>query len=233
MFACGIAAVLCGCGRQQDKLSPPPVAQQVPIVAANTVQSLQPARLEAPVLPESVATVVGIHKSSLKSPAAGYLVRQIYKDDEIVAAGDVLFLLDPHMAHPGMMAGAGAEEGLIKVRAPAAGMPGHAAFGPGDHLMPGDELTTIADLDNVAAELALPEDLARQFSAYLSQPAVANAQPHPRMELILPGGSVYPRRGIIGNVVTSGNMHTMQVDFPNPDHVLRPGEFVRVRSAVR
>ncbi len=136
--------------------------------------------------------------------------------------GDLLFLLD---ARPG----AGAGE-WTRITSPAPGAVAHARHGAGDWVRAQEELAAVAEIDNVKAELTLPGELARKFQAYLSEPAPAVAESRQNIELILPDGSTYPQNGIVANVVASGNVNTLEIDFPNPGHVLRPGEFVRVRG---
>jgi multidrug efflux pump subunit AcrA (membrane-fusion protein) len=182
-----------------------------------------------PALPEMVATIRGAEEVPVKAPQPGYLVRQVYKDDAMVATGDVLFLLDPRVAHAGSLPGGANDAALVKIIAPASGIPGQALHGAGDRLEAGDELTTVAQIDNVVAELTLPNAVARDFEKYLNSPERSSQL---AIELILPDGSTYPTHGTVANIVTNGSVNTMQIDFPNPAHVLQPGTFVKVRSAV-
>ncbi len=225
-----LAAMLTACGPREEKLiaekPPAPPAVPSPLLATNAPPRVPRASPEIPLLPESVATIKGRDEVSVKAPHAGFLVRQVYRDDAMVDAGDVLFLLDSRTSHEGPASDAD----LIKVTAPKAGAPSHARCGLGDRVESGDELTTVAEIDNVVAELTLPDELARKFSAYPSEPPSAVTQSRQNIELILPGGVVYPARGTIANVAASGKTNTMQVYFPNFDHILRPGEFVTVRG---
>lgn len=174
-----------------------------------------------------VATIEGARENPVNAPKAGYLVRQVYKDGAMVSDGDVLFLLDPRASHPDASPGSASDMALVKVNATGSGIAAHALRGAGDHVEQGDELTHIAQIENVIAELTVSDDLARDFQHYLKSPAGSS---QPAIELILPDGSSYPTHGVIASVTTSGSVNTMQIDFPNPTHVLLPGEFVKVRG---
>jgi multidrug efflux pump subunit AcrA (membrane-fusion protein) len=230
LAACTFAVLLAGCNKPEEKPlpAPPPVSPPPPVVTNVAVPATPPA-IEMPTLPLMVATIKGAGEVPVKAPQAGYLVRQVYRNDAMVATGDVLFLLDPRVAHVGSSPGSANDSALVKVIAPATGVPGLSLHGAGDRLQAGDELTTIAQIDNVIAELTLPSAVAESFKKYLNSPAGASEQP--AIELILPDGSVYPTSGVVANVATSGSVNTMQIGFPNPGHVLQPGEYVKVRSA--
>jgi multidrug efflux pump subunit AcrA (membrane-fusion protein) len=182
-----------------------------------------------PTLPLMVATIKGAGEVPVQAPQPGYLVRQVYKDGAMVATGDVLFLLDPRVSHADSSPGGANDAALVKVLAPAAGVPGRALHGAGDFLQAGDELAEIAQIDNVLAEVTISNALARDIERYQASPA--NASQQPAIELILPDGSSYPTHGVIGHVSTVGDASSMEIDFPNPAHLLQPGEFVKVRSA--
>jgi multidrug efflux pump subunit AcrA (membrane-fusion protein) len=175
-----------------------------------------------------VATIRGASEIPVKAPQAGYLVRQVYRDGATVAAGDVLFLLDPRNSHPDVSPESVKNVAMVKVIASSPGVAAHALHGPGDHVEAGDDLTDLAQIDDVIAESTVSDAVARNFQGYLNSSGRAS---QPAIELILPDGSIYPTHGVIANVVISGNVNTMQIDFSNPGHVLQPGEFVRVRSS--
>jgi hypothetical protein len=181
-------------------------------------------------LPETVATIQGSANIAVKAPRPGYIVRQLYKDGVPVAVGDVLFLLDPRTSHDGAPTD---KTALVRIASPVAGFPGLAWHGPGDWVDPNMELTGVALVDEVYAELNLPDPLARQFEAYFDQQAHDPGQLHKDFELILPNGSVYPERGYAGTMPSDGAVHVLTICFPNPGHILQPGQLVKVRSIVR
>ena len=221
-----LTALLAGCGKPPANPSPEKNVQPPPPAVTNTAPPGLPPQ---PVLPESVATIKGATEIPVKAPQAAYLVRQVYKEGAMVSAGDPLFLLDPRISHADTPSGKTDDASLVKVVATGIGVPGHALHGPGDHVDAGEELVTISQIDDVIAEVTIPDALAQKFTSRHDSPAIASH--YQAIELILPDGSIYPTHGVVANIVTSGSVNTMQIDFPNPGHVLQPGEFVKVRSA--
>jgi multidrug efflux pump subunit AcrA (membrane-fusion protein) len=224
---CLLTALLSGCGKPSANLSPPPTVSTPPQTATNAPPT--PAQPQQPILPEMVATIKGSAEIPVKAPQAGYLVRQVYKDGAMVSAGDTLFILDPRFSHADAPSGKTDDSSLAKVIATGMGVPGHALHGAGDHVDAGEDLVTIAQIDNVIAEVTIPQALAKRFDAYRNSPALASN--HEAIELSLPDGSTYSTHGVIANIITSGDVNTMEIGFPNPTHVLQPGEFVKVRGA--
>jgi hypothetical protein len=93
------------------------------------------------------------------------------------------------------------------------------------------ELTGLASIDQVRADLSLPEPLARQFLDYFAHQTTVTQSPEPTYELILPDGHLYGEKGKLGACPGSGTILILSIIFPNPNHVLQPGELVKVRSA--
>ncbi len=230
---CAISALLIACNKPEPRplAPPPPVLPPPPTtngIATNAVEPAKPASPEMPALPEMVATIQGGDVISVKAPQSGYLVRQAYKDGATVAAGDVLFLLDPRMAHEAMSVDKSA---LIRITSPIAGVPGDAWHGAGDRIEAGMELVGVARIDEVDANVTLPGPLAQQFVVYLDRLTAAHFPLRPNIELILPDGGLYGEKGTLGTMPSSGGIHVLSITFPNPRHILQPGEFVKVRSA--
>jgi len=222
VLAVGALAVLSvSCGKPPAQTSAPPP----PPSLTNTAPPGLPPQ---PELPESVATIKGSAEIPVTAPQTGFLVRQTYKEGAMVAAGDTLFLLDPRISHDNMPAGKAGDSSLVKIIATAIGVPGRPLHGPGDHVDAGEEVAAISQIDNVIAELVVPDALAQKFISRHDSPELASH--HQAIEMILPDGSIYPTHGVVANVITSGSVNTMEISFPNPTRLLQPGEFVKVRS---
>ncbi len=91
---CAFASLLVCCNKPEPKPvesqpTPPP-----PAIVTNPSAPVKPPPPTSPRLPEMVATIRGDGEIPVKPSQAGYLVRQVYQDGAMVAAGDVLFLLD-------------------------------------------------------------------------------------------------------------------------------------------
>jgi len=216
--------LLSACGKREDVPHPP----LTNVVTPKVDESMKPPSPKVPNLPEMVATIQGGNETAVKATQSGYLVRQVYKDGSTVAAGDVLFLLDPRTTHDESSTDKAA---LVRIVSPMAGFPGFACHGAGDRIEPGMELVGVARMDEVYAEVSLPEPLAQQFADYFAQRATASARNQPAIELILPDGHVYGEKGAIGGMASAGGVNVLSIMFSNSDHLLQPGEFVRVRSA--
>jgi len=143
---------------------------------------------------------------------------------------------------------AGLNLSYTAIRAPIAGIAGIALVRVGN--LVGQDgptlLTTVSQLDPIRVNFPLSEvDYVRypERFAHLEGRDLAWAQQEfprldrdpavPGVELVLADGSVYPHRGVLVSVnrqidATSGTTQ-LQALVPNPDGVLRPGEYARVR----
>ena len=124
-----------------------------------------------------------------------------------------------------------------EVRAPLSGMTGLESFPEGSLIERGDLLTTVTQDDPIRVRFSLPEKdvvLQRKAREALAGEEVA---PEPKVRLRLPDGQLYGRTGVIDFTDSSIDPHTGNVvaraTFPNPDGVLLPGQFVRIRLRVQ
>lgn len=132
---------------------------------------------------------------------------------------------------------AGIELGFTEIRAPIAGVVGVAQRQLGDFVGPTDPtpLTTISQLDPIRVEFPVSEQEYLRFAPAF-QEALASEAGNFRegsLELILADGSVYPYRGTgypAGRQIDprTGTIAVKGV-FPNPDQLLRPGQYARIR----
>lgn len=124
-----------------------------------------------------------------------------------------------------------------EVRAPLAGLTGLESYPEGSLIDRGTLLTTITQQDPVHVRFSLPEnDAALQRTA---RRAMSDAQAEaPRQAwLTLPDGSEYEEMGLIDFTDSTIDPRTGSVSaravFPNPEGMLVPGQFVRVRVLVQ
>lgn len=110
------------------------------------------------------------------------------------------------------------------VRAPFAGRLGFRQVSPGSYLTPGEEITTLDDLDVVHVDFAVPEE------------NLAAVAPGQRVALI---SAAHPDRTFTGTVLTVGSrvdpvsrQARVRAEVPNEDDRLRPGQMVAVEVAV-
>jgi membrane fusion protein (multidrug efflux system) len=131
--------------------------------------------------------------------------------------------------------------GYTRVTSPIDGIAGIAQVRIGN-LVGQDQptlLTTVSQVDPIRLVWPLGEreyiTLAREIAAF--EKAEALGQPHvpqvTTIQLVLADGSVFPYRGHVAIVGTQVNPATgtltVQAFFPNPDQLLRPGQYGRVR----
>jgi membrane fusion protein, multidrug efflux system len=126
--------------------------------------------------------------------------------------------------------------GYTKVLAPISGVAGFRVANIGDYVGPSDSqpLTTVSQVDPIYAEVPISEQLALAiFRRWENDPRAARDV---ALELILADGSVYrkPGRTVAFDRqvdVSTGTVLARGV-FPNPDNVLRPGQYAKVRTVV-
>jgi membrane fusion protein (multidrug efflux system) len=125
--------------------------------------------------------------------------------------------------------------GYTRLTAPISGLVGTTLVKPGNLVGKGENtlLTTISQIDPILFRVGLTEAdylrIARRGSGR------TGAVPHARdIQLTLTDGSIYPHRGKLGAVdravdPTTGTLN-IQLEFPNPDLILRPGQYGRARA---
>jgi len=127
---------------------------------------------------------------------------------------------------------------FTRVTAPISGVAGIANPGIGDLVGPSDAqpLMTISTVDPIKAYFQISEQdylkLARKI-----QSARATGEVAPPVEIILADGSLYPIPGKFATIDREVDQQTgtirIEALFANPNNILRPGQFVRVRVTVR
>jgi membrane fusion protein (multidrug efflux system) len=127
--------------------------------------------------------------------------------------------------------------GFCKITSPVDGIAGIARPGIGDLVGPGsDALTTVSTVNPIKASFQLSEQGYMKVADKVNAAASGGAtQARPAsLELILADGSVHSQKGKISAVNRQVDVRTgtIQIDslFPNPDNLLRPGQFARVRA---
>jgi membrane fusion protein (multidrug efflux system) len=123
--------------------------------------------------------------------------------------------------------------------APEPGLIGKTEVYPGTLVgrMQNSLLTRISQIDVIHVRVNIPE---REYLYYVRRYGVQGqaheSMPKEPLELVLADGSVHPHGGRV--VFTDRNVDartgTMLIEaaFPNPERILRPGQFVRMRAPV-
>ncbi|MGA8568984.1 MAG: efflux RND transporter periplasmic adaptor subunit, partial [Candidatus Binataceae bacterium] len=95
-------------------------------------------------------------------------------------------------------------------------------------------LTTVSQVDPIKVSFPVSEKLYLHFARQLNASGDANATSSPPIELVLDNGSVYSYPGRLYAVNRQVDLQTgtimMQALFPNPENILRPGMYAKVRA---
>jgi len=123
--------------------------------------------------------------------------------------------------------------GFTKIISPIDGIAGIAKAQIGNLVGPGavDELTTVSTVDPIKVYASISEQ--EYLKAAEKQTAQREKMP---LELILADGSVSPRKGEFAFAdrqvdVRTGTIRVATI-FPNPNNMLRPGQFARIRAEI-
>jgi membrane fusion protein (multidrug efflux system) len=129
--------------------------------------------------------------------------------------------------------------GFTRLTSPIDGIPGIAQLQVGALVSPASPtITTVSTLDPIKAYFTASEqeylDFARRFpTAELRQAAAQQLE----LELILADGVTYPHKGRFFFADRQVDVRTGAIRlaglFPNPGNTLRPGQYARVRAAIK
>ena len=120
------------------------------------------------------------------------------------------------------------------IRSPIEGLAGKRDVAPGNLVGRGDAtlLTTVSSINPIRVVLSISEAEYLRFMASVKKRDARNPVP---LELTLADGSVFPQKGrvIIADRAVDLKTGTLSLtaEFPNPEGLLRPGQFGRVRVA--
>jgi RND family efflux transporter MFP subunit len=127
--------------------------------------------------------------------------------------------------------------GFTRVRSLIDGIAGIAAVQVGNLVGPGTTLTTVSQVDPIKAIFSLSEPEYLRTAAALSTVAMGGRSPgleKHTCRLILSDDELYPQPGKFFSADRNVDLQTgtirITATFPNPDGILRPGQFARVRA---
>lgn len=134
------------------------------------------------------------------------------------------------------------ELGYTRIYSPIDGIIGKTEVYPGDYVGRGINnvvLNEVSRIDTILVNFHLPEEQYLELARTLSvqdPDVIAQRKPDQGLTLILADGTVYPEKGRIRFVNRQVNATTgtilLQASFPNPDLIIRPGQFAKVRGTV-
>ena len=121
-----------------------------------------------------------------------------------------------------------------KVYSPIEGVAGIAQAQVGDLVGTSTLLTTVSQVDPIKVSFPISEKLYLHFAGQLNASKDTIARSSPPIELILDNGSVYSYPGHLYAVNRQVDVQTgaimMQAIFPDPENILRPGMYAKVRA---
>jgi membrane fusion protein (multidrug efflux system) len=129
--------------------------------------------------------------------------------------------------------------GFTRLTSPIDGIPGIAQQQVGSLVSPASPtITTVSTLDPIKVYFTVAEQEYLDFHRRYSTPATLDAERKGlRLELILADGTVYPQNGTFYFADRQVDVRTGAIRvaglFPNPGNNLRPGQYGRVRTALR
>lgn len=124
------------------------------------------------------------------------------------------------------------------IKAPVSGVIGKTMAQPGEFVGRAPNpviLTTLSTIDSLRVEFFVTES---DYLAWANRSDEENAKTiNIPLQLILSDGSIFPHKGKIKFINREVNAVTgailIQSIFPNPNRLIRPGQFARVRAAVK
>lgn len=124
------------------------------------------------------------------------------------------------------------ELGYTQIKAPISGTIGISKVRVGDYVNPiRSVLNTVSQINTIRVRFTLAEN--EMFRLYRLTKQKNNSSVNQDVEMILGDGSPYPMKGTINftdrQVDPTTGALTFDASFPNPDKLLRPGQYVKVR----
>jgi len=123
-----------------------------------------------------------------------------------------------------------------QVKSPIDGIAGFAVAQVGDLVTPATLLTTVSQVNPMKVNFPISEqEYLRASDEIKEHQATGRAKGEPDLELVLGDGSIYKYPGRFYRVDREVNVQTGTIEvqglFPNPEAVLRPGQYAKIRAA--
>ena len=127
-------------------------------------------------------------------------------------------------------------EQWTQVNSPIDGIAGIAKTQVGNLVSPTSLLTTVSQLDPIKVEFPISEREYLHFADKINRhERDGDSKQDPDLEMVLADGSTYKYRGrfYVANRQVNIQTGTIKIQgiFPNPDNILRPGLYAKIRSA--
>jgi len=122
------------------------------------------------------------------------------------------------------------------VTSPIDGVASIANLQVGALVSPTTQLTTVSQLDPIKVEFPISEQFYLSIADKINQDPNQRAQKAPPFQMILADGSTYRYSGKVYDVNRQVDIQTgtikVEATFPNPDNILRPGLYAKIRANI-
>jgi membrane fusion protein, multidrug efflux system len=123
-----------------------------------------------------------------------------------------------------------------KITSPIEGIVGIAKSQVGDLVNPQTVMTTVSTVDPIRVTFGISEREYLQRAERINRANYATTEQGPALDLILDDGKPYSEKGQAKmadrEVDPKTGTMTVRGFFPNPKHILRPGQYGKVRSSL-
>jgi len=272
--------IIAGCGKEKSATPPPPIVEVVTVT-----------QQDVPIYMEWIGTMDGEVNAVIRPQVTGYLIKQHYREGDLVKKGQALFEIDPRtfeaavdeakgvraqqfaryetaranlarvkplaaknaVSQKDLDDSTGTEQsakaqlesadaalktaklnlGFTHITSPVSGIAGIAKAQIGDLLSPSmtTELTTVSTVDPIKVYFNISE---REYLKVAGERTDTSKQVP--LNLFLVDGSLYPHPGkfFVLNRQVDASTGTFKVAalFPNPNNLLRPGQYGKVRATM-
>jgi RND family efflux transporter MFP subunit len=121
-----------------------------------------------------------------------------------------------------------------KVISPINGIASIATAQVGDLVSPTSLLTTVSQLDPIKVEFPISEQTYLRVAQQINEDPDKRAANGPRFQMILSDGTIYKYLGKVYDVNRQVDIQTgtikVEATFSNPDNILRPGLYAKIRA---
>ena len=184
--------------------------------------------------PRSFQALADQARANAEKAEADFKRSSALADEQVVAKQDFDTAVATRAATKAALAEAELNLEFTQIKSPIDGIAGLATAQIGDLVGPGSGvLTTVSTVDPIKVYFPISEQTYLQFR---HQPTDHRFPEDMELELILSDGSTYPQKGKFFAVdrQIDSNTGTLRVaaTFPNPDNLLRPGQYARIRAVV-
>jgi membrane fusion protein (multidrug efflux system) len=184
--------------------------------------------------PRPFQAAVDLARANAEKAEADFKRVAALADEQVVAKQDYDSAVAARAATKATLAEVELNLEFTRIKSPIDGIAGIAAAQLGDLVGTGSGiLTTVSTVDPIKVYFPISE---QEYLQFRHQPTGRRFPEGMELELILSDGSIYLQKGKFFALdrQIDPNTGTLRVaaTFPNPDNLLRPGQYARVRAVV-